>query len=145
MHLSDAETLPRHFPVAITLTLAGLTDEIAAGPASEVSSGCRVYYFAGNVWVTVAVVYLAACWLKRRRAAPGAGSTAPAARPGRVVARVHRVLRLTSISRQYLIIWNANLPEETFLVCDAEKAYCGRSACAGLWPLSAAVSAVAPH
>jgi hypothetical protein len=79
-----------------------------------------VYYFAGSVWMTLATVYLATALLKRQG-------------PLREV--VHQVqfyfigsllLAFTVFYAyihfaQYFIIWNANMPEETFWYVIREK------------------------
>src|SRR2546428_4963807 len=79
-----------------------------------------VYYFAGSVWMTLATVYLATALLKRQ---------------GPLQEVVHQVqfyfigsllLAFTVFYAyihfaQYFIIWNANMPEETFWYVIREK------------------------
>ena len=100
------------FLFAITLTLAAV-DWMKSLQPQWFSTMYGVYYFAGSVWVTVAVVYLAAVWLKR------AGPLQELVQPRRlhdlgVLLLVFTVFYAYIHFSQYLIIWNANLPEETF-------------------------------
>ena len=109
------------FLFAITLTLAAV-DWMKSLQPQWFSTMYGVYYFAGSVWVTVAVVYLAAVWLKR------AGPLQELVQPRRlhdlgVLLLVFTVFYAYIHFSQYLIIWNANLPEETFWYVMREKGY----------------------
>jgi hypothetical protein len=79
-----------------------------------------VIYFAGSVWVSVATVYMITLWLEQQ------GTL-------RNMLHEHQYYYLGSILfaftvfyayvafSQYFIIWNANVPEETFWYLDREK------------------------
>ena len=106
---------------AITLTLAAI-DWMKSLQPHWFSTMYGVYYFAGSVWVTVAVVYLVAAWLKR------AGPLQELVQPRRlhdlgVLLLVFTVFYAYIHFSQYLIIWNANLPEETFWYAMREKGW----------------------
>jgi len=107
------------FAFAITLSLAAIM-WVKALYHEWFSTMYGVYYFAGSVWMTLATVYLATALLKRQG-------------PLREV--VHQVqfyfigsllLAFTVFYAyihfaQYFIIWNANMPEETFWYVIREK------------------------
>ncbi len=107
------------FAFAITLSLAAIM-WMKALYHEWFSTMYGVYYFAGSVWMTLATVYLATAILKRQG-------------PLREV--VHQVqfyfigsllLAFTVFYAyihfaQYFIIWNANMPEETFWYVIREK------------------------
>jgi len=109
------------FLFAITLTLAAI-DWMKSLQPRWFSTMYGVYYFASSVWVTVAVVYLVAAWLKR------AGPLRELVQPRRlhdlgVLLLAFTVFYAYIHFSQYLIIWNANLPEETFWYAMREKGY----------------------
>lgn len=106
---------------AITLTLAAI-DWVKSLQYQWFSTMYGVYYFAESVWVTLATVYVLTVWLKR------AGPLSAVI--GRRQLHDIGMLMLTFTVfyayihfSQYLIIWNANLPEETFWYALREKGY----------------------
>ena len=106
---------------AITLTLAAI-DWMKSLQPHWFSTMYGVYYFASSAWVTVAVIYLVAVWLKR------AGPLHELVQPRRlhdmgVLLLVFTVFYAYIHFSQYLIIWNANLPEETFWYVMREKGW----------------------
>lgn len=107
------------FLFAITLTLAAVL--WMKGLMYEwFSTMYGVYYFAGSVWVTLGTVYLITMVLKRN------GTLEP-------VLHEHQFYFIGSLLfaftvfyayihfSQYFIIWNANMPEETFWYVVREK------------------------
>ena len=107
------------FAFAITLSLAAIM-WVKALYHEWFSTMYGVYYFAGSVWMTLATVYLATALLKRQG-------------PLREVAQQVQFYFLGSLLlaftvfyayihfAQYFIIWNANMPEETFWYVNREK------------------------
>ena len=107
------------FAFAITLSLAAIM-WVKALYHEWFSTMYGVYYFAGSVWMTLATVYLATALLKRQG-------------PLREVAQQVQFYFLGSLLlaftvfyayihfAQYFIIWNANMPEETFWYVIREK------------------------
>jgi hypothetical protein len=109
------------FLFAVTLTLAAI-DWMKSLQPHWFSTMYGVYYFAGSVWVTVAVVYLLAAWLKK------AGPLQELVQPRRlhdlgVLLFAFTVFYAYIHFSQYLIIWNANLPEETYWYVQREQGY----------------------
>ncbi len=109
------------FLFAVTLTLAGI-DWMKSLQHQWFSTMYGVYYFAGSVWLTLATVYLLATWLKR------AGPLREVVHPRHVKDVGVLMLAFTVFYAyihfsQYLIIWNANLPEETFWYAMREKGW----------------------
>ncbi len=107
------------FLFAITLTLAAIL--WMKGLMYEwFSTMYGVYYFAGSVWMTLGTVYFATMLLKRN------GTLA-------AVLHEHQFYFIGSLMfaftvfyayihfSQYFIIWNANMPEETFWYVLREK------------------------
>ncbi|PYI88908.1 MAG: hypothetical protein DME26_02535 [Verrucomicrobia bacterium] len=100
------------FLFALTLTLAAIM-WVKALQHQWFSTMYGVYYFAGSVWLTLATVYVITVILKR-------------AGPLRGVVRQEQFYFIGSLLfaftvfyayiafSQYFIIWNANMPEETF-------------------------------
>jgi hypothetical protein len=100
------------FLFAITLTLAAIM-WVKALQHQWFSTMYGVYYFAGSVWTTLATVYIIVLILKRLG-------------PLREVVQETQFYFLGSLLlaftvfyayihfAQYFIIWNANMPEETF-------------------------------
>jgi hypothetical protein len=110
------------FLYAVTLTLAAI-DWMKSLQHQWFSTMYGVYYFAGSVWVTLATVYLLAAWLKR--AGPLRGLVQPRQMHDvGVLLLAFTVFYAYIHFSQYLIIWNANLPEETFWYVQRER---------GLW------------
>jgi hypothetical protein len=107
------------FLFAITLTMAAI-DWMKSLQFQWFSTMYGVYYFAGSVWFTLATFYLLAAWL--RAAGPLRGLVQNR--------KLHDIAELMFAFTvfyayvhfsQYLIIWNANLPEETFWYALREK------------------------
>ncbi len=100
------------FAFAITLTLAAIM-WMKALQHEWFSTMYGVWYFAASVWVTLPTVYLIAVILKRQG-------------PLRDVVQEKQIYFIGSLMlaftvfwayisfSQYFIIWNANIPEETF-------------------------------
>jgi len=107
------------FLFAITLTLAAIM-WMKALQHEWFSTMYGVWYFAASVWVTLATVYLVAVILKRQG-------------PLREVVQEKQIYFIGSLMfaftvfwayisfSQYFIIWNANMPEETFWYVVREK------------------------
>lgn len=107
------------FFFAITLTLAAIM-WMKALQHQWFSTMYGVYYFAGSVWMTIATVYVIAAILQRTGAL-------------REVVHGETFYFLGSLQlaftvfyayihfSQYFIIWNANIPEETFWYVLREK------------------------
>lgn len=107
------------FFFAITLTLAAIM-WMKALQHQWFSTMYGVYYFAGSVWTTIATVYMITLVLQRTG-------------PLREVVHEETFYFLGSLQlaftvfyayihfSQYFIIWNANLPEETFWYVVREK------------------------
>jgi hypothetical protein len=107
------------FAFAITLTLAAIM-WVKALEYQWFSTMYGVYYFAESVWTTLATVYVLAVVLKR-------------AGPLRDVIHEKQLYFIGSLLfaftvfyayihfSQYFIIWNANMPEETFWYVQREK------------------------
>mgnify|MGYP003874803347 CR=1 FL=1 len=100
------------FSYAVTLTLAAVL-WLMAMQHQWVSAVYGVYYFAGSVWTTLATVYVIAAVLRRQ----------PALKPvlrdrqfyflGLLLFAFTMLYAYIHFS-QYFIIWNANVPQETF-------------------------------
>jgi len=107
------------FAFAITLTLAAIM-WMKALQHEWFSTMYGVWYFAASVWVTLPTVYLIAVILKRQG-------------PLREVVQEKQIYFIGSLMlaftvfwayisfSQYFIIWNANIPEETFWYVLREK------------------------
>lgn len=107
------------FLFAITLTLAAIM-WMKALQHQWFSTMYGVQYFAGSMWVTLATVYVTVTLLKRQG-------------PLREVVREKQFYFLGTLFfaftvfyayvsfSQYFIIWNANMPEETFWYLQREK------------------------
>jgi hypothetical protein len=109
------------FLFAITLTLAAI-DWMKSLQHQWFSTMYGVYYFAGSVWVTVATVYLIGVWLKRAGPLKGLVQARQMHDVG-VLLLAFTVFYAYIHFSQYLIIWNANLPEETFWYVLREKGW----------------------
>jgi hypothetical protein len=100
------------FLFAITLTFAAI-DWMKSLQHQWFSTMYGVYYFAGSVWTTIATVYVIAVLLKRT------GSLKDVLFPTHFYYIGSLLLAFTVFYAyihfsQYFIIWNANMPEETF-------------------------------
>jgi len=107
------------FAFAVTLTLAAIM-WMKSLQYEWFSTMYGVWYFAASVWTTIAVVYLLTAILKRQG-------------PLREVAQEKQFYFIGSLQfaftvfwayisfSQYFIIWNANIPEETFWYVLREK------------------------
>jgi hypothetical protein len=107
------------FLFALTLTLAAIM-WMKALQHQWFSTMYGVYYFAGSVWLTLATVYVITAILKRTG-------------PLRAVVHEEQFYFIGSLLfaftvfyayvtfSQYFIIWNANMPEETFWYVVREK------------------------
>lgn len=109
------------FLLAITLTFAAV-DWMKSLQYQWFSTMYGVYFFAGSAWVTVATVYAIAVWLER------AGPLRGLIQPRQLHDLGELLFAFTVFSAyihfsQYLIIWNGNLPEETFWYAWREKGY----------------------
>lgn len=100
------------FVFAITLTLGAIL-WMKSLQWQWFSTMYGVYYFAGSVWLTVATVYGLTLFLQR------AGPLATVVRPvtfhdlGKLFFAFTVFYAYIAFS-QYFLIWNANIPEETF-------------------------------
>ncbi len=107
------------FVFAITLTLGAIM-WMKALMHEWFSTMYGVYYFAGSVWLTLTTVYLIAAILKRQ------GPLAPVMLQkqfyfiGSLIFAFTVFYAYVTFS-QYFIIWNANMPEETFWYVVREK------------------------
>lgn len=109
------------FLFAITLTLA-VIDWMKSLQHQWFSTMYGVYYFAGSVWLTLATMYLLATWLRQ------SGPLRELMQPRRmhdigVLMLAFTVFYAYIHFSQYLIIWNANMPEETFWYALREKGW----------------------
>ncbi len=104
---------------AITLTLAAI-DWVKSLQFQWFSTMYGVYYFAESVWVTLATVYVLAVWLKKTGPLRGVVERRQLHDIGMLMLTFTVFYAYIHFS-QYLIIWNANLPEETFWYALREK------------------------
>jgi hypothetical protein len=100
------------FLFAITLTFAAI-DWMKSLQHQWFSTMYGVYYFAGSVWTTIATVYVIAVIMRRT------GTLRDVLYPTHFYYIGALLLAFTVFYAyihfsQYFIIWNANLPEETF-------------------------------
>ncbi len=100
------------FLFAVTLTLAAIL-WMKALQYQWFSTMYGVYYFAGSVWVTLATIYLITALLKRQ------GPLKSVVIPDTFYFLGSLLFAFTVFYAyihfsQYFIMWNANLPEETF-------------------------------
>jgi hypothetical protein len=109
------------FLFAVTLTLAAI-DWMKSLQHQWFSTMYGVYYFAGSVWVTVATVYLIGAWLREDPALKALIQARQMLDVG-VLMLAFTVFYAYIHFSQYLIIWNANLPEETFWYVLREKGW----------------------
>jgi hypothetical protein len=109
------------FLFAFTLTFASI-DWMKSLQHQWFSTMYGVYYFAGSVWTALATLYLLAAWLRQ------AGPLAAVVEERQMKDIATLMLAFTVFYAyihfsQYLIIWNANLPEETFWYALREKGW----------------------
>jgi hypothetical protein len=109
------------FLFAITLTLAAI-DWVMSLQYQWFSTMYGVYYFAESVWVTLATVYMISAWLRRSGPLKGLVHAGQMHDVG-VLLLAFTVFYAYIHFSQYLIIWNANLPEETFWYALREKGW----------------------
>ena len=109
------------FLFAVTLTLAAI-DWVKSLQAQWYSTMYGVYYFAETVWVWLATVYLLATWLRAKGPLRGVVEARHVHDVG-VLMLVFTVFYAYIHFSQYLIIWNANLPEETFWYAVREQGF----------------------
>lgn len=107
------------FAFAITLTMAAIM-WMKALQHQWFSTMYGVYYFAGSVWTTIATVYVIAALLKRQ------GPLREVVHDTQFYFLGSMLLAFTVFYAyihfsQYFIIWNANIPEETFWYVVREK------------------------
>ncbi|MDB6024847.1 MAG: hypothetical protein JWM68_1070 [Verrucomicrobiales bacterium] len=108
------------FVFAVTLTLGAIM-WMKALMHEWFSTMYPVYYFAGSVWMTLATVYLVAAILKRQN-----GQLREVLKQkqfyfiGSLIFAFTVFYAYVTFS-QYFIIWNANMPEETFWYAVREK------------------------
>jgi hypothetical protein len=100
------------FLYALSLTLAAI-DWMKSLQPQWFSAIYGIYYFSGSVWLTVGTVYLVAVWLKHT------GPLRQLLQPRHlkdvaVLLFAFTVFYAYIHFSQYFIIWNANIPEETF-------------------------------
>lgn len=100
------------FLFAVTLTFAAIM-WVKALQFQWFSTMYGVYYFAGSVWATLALVYLITSVLKRQ------GPLKAVVIPDTIYFIGSLMFAFTVFYAyihfsQYFIIWNANIPEETF-------------------------------
>jgi hypothetical protein len=100
------------FAFAVTVTLAAIM-WMQALQFQWFSTMYGVYYFAGSVWVTLATVYVIATMMDRQ------GLLGDTMGPEQYYYLGSLLFAFTVFSAyihfsQYFIIWNANMPEETF-------------------------------
>lgn len=107
------------FLFAITLTLGAIL-WMKSLQWQWFSTMYGVYYFAGSVWLTLATVYVAT--LQLRRLGPLAKVVQPVTfhDTGKLFFAFTVFYAYIAFS-QYFLIWNANIPEETFWYVLREK------------------------
>ena len=106
---------------AITLTVAAI-DWVKSLQYQWYSTMYGVYYFAESVWVTLATIYMLTVWLKWSGPMRGVAGRRQFHDIG-VLMLTFTVFYAYIHFSQYLIIWNANLPEETFWYAMREKGF----------------------
>ena len=107
------------FVFAITLSL-GAVMWMKALQHQWFSTMYAVYYFAGSVWMTLATVYLIAYLLKRQGPLKDVVHETQFYFIGSLVFAFTVFYAYIHFS-QYFIIWNGNMPEETFWYILREK------------------------
>lgn len=107
------------FFFAITLTL-GVIMWMKALMHEWFSTMYGVYYFAGSVWTTIATVYVVAALLRRQGFLKDVWHEKQFYFLGSLFFAFTVFYAYVTFS-QYFIIWNANMPEETFWYIVREK------------------------
>ena len=107
------------FLFAITLTLAAIM-WMKALQHEWFSTMYGVYYFAGSVWTTVATVYVITRLLERQGPLQGLVHEKTYYFLGSILFAFTVFYAYVTFA-QYFIIWNANVPEETFWYVLREK------------------------
>ncbi len=97
---------------AFTLTLAAIMWMMSL-ELEWYSTMYGVYYYAASVWVAIGAVYLITVWLRRAGPLSGVVHTRQVHDLG-VLLLAFTVFYAYIHFAQYLLIWNAALPEETF-------------------------------
>jgi len=100
------------FLFAITLTFA-VIDWVKSLQHQWFSTMFGVYYFAGSVWTTIATVYVLAVVLRRTGSLKDVLYSTHFYYIGSLLLAFTIFYAYVTFS-QYFIIWNANMPEETF-------------------------------
>jgi hypothetical protein len=106
---------------AFTLTIAAI-DWIKSLQFQWFSTMFGVYYFAGCAWLGMATLYGLAVWLRKTGPLRGLVNESQLHDLG-VLMLVFTVFYAYIHFAQYFIIWNANLPEETFWYVTREKGW----------------------
>lgn len=109
------------FLFALSLTMAAI-DWMKSLQFQWFSTMYGVYYFGGSVWVTLATVYVLAAWLRHTGPLREVVQDRTMHDIG-VLLLAFTVFYAYVHFSQYLIIWSANLPEETFWYALREKGW----------------------
>ncbi len=107
------------FAFAVSLTLAAIM-WMKALQHEWFSTMYAVQYFAASVWITLATVYLLACHFKRTGPLRDVLQEKQFYFIGSMLFAFTVFYSYVTFS-QYFIIWNANMPEETFFFIAREK------------------------
>jgi hypothetical protein len=107
------------FIYAITLTLGAIM-WVKALQHEWFSTMYGVYYFAGSMWLTLATVYVITLLLKRQGPLKGLVHEKTFYFIGSLLFAFTVFYAYVTFA-QYFIIWNANMPEETFWYVLREK------------------------
>jgi hypothetical protein len=107
------------FAFAVTLTMGAIM-WMKALHHQWFSTMYGVYYFAGSVWMTVATVYFITAILKRQGPLRSVVNDTQFYFIGSILFAFTVFYAYIHFS-QYFIIWNANIPEETFWYVVREK------------------------
>jgi hypothetical protein len=109
------------FLFAFTLTFSAI-DWMKSLQHQWFSTMYGVYYFAGSVWTTLATLYFLATWLRQSGPLSQVLQLRQMKDIGTLLLAFTVFYAYIHFS-QYLIIWNANMPEETFWYALREKGY----------------------
>ncbi len=107
------------FAFALTLTFAAIM-YVKALEYEWFSTMYGVYYFADSVWVTLATVYIITTILRRNGQLKGVVNNDTFYYIGSLLFAFTVFYAYIHFS-QYFIIWNANMPEETFWYVQREQ------------------------
>jgi hypothetical protein len=97
---------------ALTLTFAGIL-WMKSLQHEWYSAMYGVYFFASSAWVALATVYILTVWLKRRRVLAGVFPDSSFYFIGLLFFAFTLFQAYTEFA-QYFVVWNANMPSETF-------------------------------